>query len=515
MSSDVLIGIDAGTSVIKSVAFSTAGEELAAHAMPNRYETLGGGRVEQDMARTWDDAVASLRGLAAKVPDLPRRLAGIAVTGQGDGCWLINQGGQPVGPALIWLDARSAAIAEEIRAGPDGEAHYERTATGLAPCQQGPQLAWMRRHHPEVLAAATTAFHCKDWLYFNLTGRRSTDPSEGLFTYGDFRTGRYSDAVFAILGLEGQRGLIPPIIDGTRHFDRLTEAAAQVSGLPAGTPVVLGYVDVICAALGAGLYDRTLATGCTIIGSTGMHMRLAHSAEEVRLNAAHTGYTMAFPAPGCFSQMQSNLAGTLNLDWLMDLAREVAETAGRSRSRGELLGGLDERLMSAEPARVLYHPYISEAGERGPFLDPTARASFIGLSTRHGYADMLRSVVEGLAFAARECYGAMGPIPQEIRLTGGAARSAAIRTIMAAMLGSPVTASRREEAGATGAAMIAAVSLGVYPDMAACAAEWVSPLLGAPQQPDGDLVAIYDAAYPAYVDSRRALAPTWHALARR
>jgi erythritol kinase (D-erythritol 1-phosphate-forming) len=515
MSGDILIGLDAGTSVIKAVAFSLKGEEIAVEARPNSYSTLDGSGVEQDMARTWQDAAASLRGLAAKVPDLAGRIAAIAVTGQGDGLWLIDGEGRPVAPALLWLDARAASVVDSLRHGPRGAAHYERTATGLAPCQQGAQLAWMQRHRPEVLAAATTAFHCKDWLYFNLTGARCTDPSEGLFTYGDFRTGAYSDEVIDSLGLAALRDLIPPIADGTRHCDRLTAAAAQEIGLPEGIPVVLGYVDVICAALGAGLYDRTIATGCTILGSTGMHMRLAHSAEDVRLNPARTGYTMAFPVPQCFSQMQSNLAATLNLDWLIDLGRDLGAANGGARSRGDLLAGLDNQVRAATPGRLIYHPYISEAGERGPFLDPSARASFIGLSIRTSYADMLRAVVEGLAFAGRECYAAMGPIPAEIRLTGGAARSAAIRSIMAAVLGAGVRASRRAEAGAAGAAMIAAVSLGLYPDMDACAADWVTPLLGAPEEPDDGLSSIYDTLYPAYVESRQALASTWHALAAR
>jgi len=515
MKRDVLIGIDAGTSVIKSVAFSLNGEELAAASMPNRYETLDGGGAEQDMARTWADTATTLREVADKVPDLPARVAAIAVTGQGDGLWLIDRDGGPVGPALLWLDARAAGIVDTIRSGPHAAAHYARTATGLAACQQGAQLAWMQRHRPETLAAAATALHCKDWLYFNLTGMRCTDPSEGLFTFGDFRTGRYCDDVLHILGLGALRDLLPPMVDGTSQCGRLSDAAAALTGLPAGTPVVLGYVDVICTALGAGLYDTTVSTGCTIVGSTGMHMRFARSADEVELNATRTGYTMAFPVPHGRSQMQSNLAATLNIDWLIDVGRDALATSGRSWSRRDLLASLDERVLAAPPARILYHPFISEAGERGPFIDTGARASFIGLSGRHGYADMMRAVFEGLAFAARDCYGVMGPTPAEIRLSGGAARSPAIRSILAAVLGTAIRTSRREEAGAAGAAMIAAVCLGVYPDMDACVAEWVTPLLGAAQAPDGGLAAIYDEAFPIYVESRRALQSTWHALAKR
>ncbi|TIM59728.1 MAG: carbohydrate kinase, partial [Mesorhizobium sp.] len=179
-----------------------------------------------------------------------------------------------------------------------------------AACQQGPQLAFMKRNAPDRLAAAATAFHCKDWLYFNLTGERATDPSEGTFTFGDFRTRGYCDEVLEVLGVADLRHLLPPIVDGTRHSAGLSAAAAEATGLLSGTPVVLAYVDVACTALGAGLLDRERKPGCSIIGSTGMHMRLAQTPDEVLLNEARTGYTMTMPAPGVFAQMQSNMAAT-------------------------------------------------------------------------------------------------------------------------------------------------------------------------------------------------------------
>src|SRR5205085_2880576 len=102
-SRDVIVGIDAGTSLIKTVAFTRDGTQLAGFSLPNIYSASAGGRVEQDMSRTWNDTVAALRGLATAVPDLASRVAAVAVTGQGDGTWLIDDDGRPVGPALLWL----------------------------------------------------------------------------------------------------------------------------------------------------------------------------------------------------------------------------------------------------------------------------------------------------------------------------------------------------------------------------------------------------------------------------
>ncbi|MFI0843797.1 FGGY-family carbohydrate kinase [Mesorhizobium sp. IMUNJ 23232] len=510
---DVLIGIDAGTSVIKSVAFDLVGRQIAFTALPNRYETILGGGAEQDLARTWADTATTLQQLADKVPDLAKRVAAIAVTGQGDGTWLIDRDGEPVGKGWLWLDARAADIVEDIRARPEDRPRFEKTGSGLAACQQGPQLRLMERMTPERIERATTAFHCKDWLYFRLTGDRATDPSEGCFTFGDFASRQYSDEVVELLGLKHLRRLLPPMVDGAAQSAKLSAAAAGMTGLLAGTPVVLGYVDVACTALGAGLYDTAARPGCSIVGSTGMHMRLAVGAADVILNDSKTGYTMCMPAPGIYTQMQSNMAATLNIDWVLGLAAGILASQGISRTSAEMIPLIDEWIATSAPASLLYQPYVSEAGERGPFVDANARAGFVGISSRHGYGDLVRAVFEGLAFAGRDCYAVMGPLPGEVRLTGGAARSSALRKILGASLGAKIRTSKREEAGAAGAAMIAAVSIGQYASMDACAAEWVTPLLGAAEEPDAALAGIYDETYPAYAQAWQALRPVWHTMA--
>jgi erythritol kinase len=508
----VLIGVDAGTSVIKAVAFETDGRQIAMTSRPNAYATLPNGGVEQDMRRTWADVGAVLRDLAAREPRVRTHTLALAVTGQGDGAWMIDAAGEPVHDGWLWLDARAAAEAREIAASPGAALIYETTGAGISVCQMRTHLRWMRRHAPGLLDRAATAFHAKDWLYFRLTGVRATDPTEGVFTFGDFRTRAYSEAVIEALDLSDLRRLMPPIVDGARQSHALTPGAAAETGLMPGLPVHLGYVDVVCTALGGGLHDRGAQAGLTVIGSTGMHMRFAEDAAAVRLSPERSGYVMAFPG-AAYAQMQSTMAATLNIDWALDLAREAMAAQGLDRSRADLLAGMDDRVMAARPGAAIYHPYISAAGERGPFAEPDARASFTGLDQRAGYFDLMRSVFEGLALSARDCYAAMGPTPGEIRVSGGAARSRAMRAILAAALGAPVRTVAREEAGAAGAVMIAATQQGLYPDIDACAAAWVTPHLGPAEAPDPALVALYDGLFAVYRRTREALAPAWEALA--
>ncbi len=515
MTRDVLVGIDAGTSVIKSVAFTRNGDQIASASLPNTYVTLPDAGVEQDMARTWTDTAKTLVLLAEKVPDLKERIIALAVTGQGDGTWLVDAEGEPAAPAWLWLDARGASIAEEYMASAGFPSHYERTGSGVNACQQSIHLVWLKRHAPGVVKRAASAHHCKDWLYFKLTGQRVTDPSEANFTFGQYRTRQYAPKILDDLGAGDLKRLLPPIVDGTETSHPLTADAAKLTGLEIGTPVNLGYLDVICTGLGGGLFDRDGRAGCTILGSTGMHMRLALSPETVKLNSERSGYTMSFPVPGMYGQMQSNMAATLNIDWLLDVAVDICKAQGIEKSRRDILSGLDDAVLAAAPGRLLYHPYVSFAGERGPFLEPAARAGFTGIDTSTRFADLMRGVFEGLCHAARDCYAAMGSIPAEVRLTGGAARSRALRLFLSSALNADVRTVTREEAGAAGAAMMAAVQHGLYPDMSACAAAWVDPLIDAPTRPDKAIVEMFNKTFPLYVEARKALRPIWrghHAL---
>ena len=513
MADEVLIGIDAGTSVIKAVAFDGRGRQLEIAARPNSVRDLPGGGVEQDLTKTWNDTAAVLRELVERMPGLPERVVAVGVTGQGDGTWLVDEAGEPVGDGWLWLDSRAAPIIAELEEKGVVERLYRRTGCGMNISNQSGHLVWLDRHEPERLDRAATAFHCKDWLYLKLTGERATDVSEGTFTFGDYRTRSYVPEILDELGIAHRRGLLPPMLDGSRTTHPLSEAAAQATGLKAGTPIALGFLDVACTALGGGMYEPGHDIGCSIVGSTGMHMRFVADVDDVVLGDEPSGYTMPFMVPGSVSRNESNMAATLNLDWVMDLGCSALALHGFELDRRSALMATDRRVLEGRAGAAIYHPYIHEAGERGPFSDPNARAQIMGLTPAVGYLDLVRSVYEGLGFAARDCYLATGAIPEEIRVAGGAARSKSLRTILASVLGAPVRESSREEAGAAGAAMMAAVAVGALPDFNAACEVWVRPLLGDRVMPEPALATIYEELFPLYVRGHRGMRSWWADLA--
>jgi len=511
---DLIVGIDAGTSVMKAVAFTLNGRQIASASVRNTYRTGDDGSVTQSLDQTWLDCARALRGLGDKVERLAERTAAIAVTAQGDGTWLVGAGNRPAGDAWLWLDARAAPTVERLAASEADRARFEATGTGLNTCQQGTQLAHMDRHFPELLGRAETAMHCKDWLYLNLTGIRATDPSEVSFTFGNFRTRAYDDGVLAALGLTHPRALGRGVRGRARPPPPRGGDPAHAPGLRAGTPVCLGYVDMCMTALGAGVRSEGRNAACSAIGSTGVHLQ-AKAVGDVVLNAERTGYVIALPIPGIVTQVQTNMGATINLDWLLQLGADLLGEFGVTVGLNDMIGRVDQWFAASKPGNILYHPYISEAGERGPFVNARARANFTGLASRHRFPDLVRAVVEGLGMATRDCYAAMGALPAELRISGGAARSASLRGTLGAALGAPVRVSTREEAGAAGASMMAAVAIGAYRSMDDCIADWVTPELGAAERPDRQDIDRMTRLFAAYSMVRRGIAPAWDILAAR
>ena len=510
MKGEILIGIDAGTSVIKAVAFDLSGREVAAAHRRNHYHNLANGGVEQEMNRTWHDTIAVVREVVESVG--PERVSALGVTGQGDGTWLIDNDDQPIHDGWLWLDARATEEAREITNSQHIDEIYRTTGAGVNVCQMRTHLSWMKKHAAGLLERAAVAFHCKDWLYLKLTGIRATDPTEGVISFGDFRHGNYAETVFEALNLGHVRHLMPDIVDGAEMTHGLTSEAARAVGLPTGIPVALGYVDVLCTALGAGLYDSETMPGFSVLGSTGMHMRFAPDPESIQLNPDLTGYVMAFPGQAR-AQMQTNMAATLNIDWIVDIAKQMLLSQGFSVSAEKLLSDFDDKLLSARLGRAIYHPYIAKAGERGPFIEPAARASLTNLDQSTDWFDLVRSVYDGLVLATRDCYSAMGEIPGEVRLCGGGTRSAALRKLLASALNRPVRTVDQEEAGAAGAVMIAGIATGLFADAATATKSWVLPLLQDAEMPDPTLVSPYDCLFEAYKESRTNLPPVWAAQA--
>ena len=453
-----LIGIDVGTSFVKTVLLDLEGNELFVAGERNEIESIQPGWAEQDMMLLWEITKKTVRAVMSRSAIPPGAVIAVGITGQGDGTWLIGQDGEPVRRALIWLDGRTGEAVARWHA--DGTNHevFEQTGTVLTPGHQSSQLYWLDKVEPESLAKAKAVLHAKDWIFFKFTRQVTTDESEASYTFFDIRNNRYSDRIFEILGLERWRHLIPPARPSCENVGELEGDVARETGLLPGTPVAAGPVDVAATAIGAGaLYE---GDGCSVIGTAGIHQIVM---DEPLTEPPDVGYTLCYGPPGKWLRMLPTMTCTSNLEWF--IRNFCGEDLREAKRLGVDLWDHMEQLAERVPVGsegIIYHPYIDPAGERVPFVKPSARAQFSGLSAFHTRHHLLRAVYEGVALSALDCYSYMPKEINGIRLAGGGAKSKFWARMFADVTGKVTRTLVGTEFGAKGAAINAGVAVGAY-----------------------------------------------------
>ena len=509
MSTDLLLGIDIGTSVVKVALFDRAGKELATANRRTVLHAAHPGWTETSMAGTWQATVEALRHLFAESRIAAERVAAVGVTGNMIGAWLIDAEGLSVRDAILWSDGRTRTLLEQLALDHDG---FTARIFGLSGSviEHGatlPLVRWLADHEPDSLARTAAILHSKDWIRYKLTGVIGTDISEVPGSPGDVRTRTYSDEAMRLFGLDAYWHLFPPIAPSQQVVGAISPEAAAETGLAAGTPVVAGAGDVPAVVLGVGAVEPGMA--CTILGT--------HCINGILLDSpsfSPVGVGLLFTIPEQrWMRALTNVAGTTNLDWFVD------QFCGVEKAESATSGALFERLEtlvgeSVAGARgVLYQPYLSAVGIIAPFFEPAARAQFFGMTREHTRADLLRAVYEGVALAIRDCYTAMHAPVSEIRLSGGGARSHVWGQIIADCVGARVVAPAGSEFGTKGAALLAGVGVGWYESIQAAASTTVE--IDRVYQPNAALKPLYDENYELYCTLGDALRPAWQQAAAR
>ena len=439
------LGVDIGTSVIKAAAFDEAGRQLALESVPSGVASPCDGWFEQD-ADALTTCIASVVGrlvpaLGGRQPEL------VALTGQGDGVWLVDAAGRGVRPAVSWMDARAAGILDRWQAAGVVEAAFRRTGGAMFPGCPAPVLAWFESFEPEALDRAATAAYCKDVVLQRFTGVRATDASDASQPFLDPWTRTYSREVLDLCGLAHRASLLAPVVEPVPAGVLSDEAAAMV-GIAAGTPVTAGPFDLPACALGSGVTEP--GDGHLIVGTT---LACQVVVDEVDTSGEPAGLTLALGTPGRWLRAMPAMVGTAALDW-------VLATVGARHA------DVDPFLSGTEPGAhgVSCLPYFSPAGERAPFVESGARARFDGLSLHTTRADLVRAVCEGIAFAARHCFEAAG-LRGSVTCCGGGVRSRQWLQLFADVLGREVRVAPKPEVGAYGAVVAGLAALGRSADM--------------------------------------------------
>ena len=502
-----LLGVDAGTSVIKSIVFDLDGREVAGASRETELLHPAPAWVEQDMHAVWQ-AVAetvceAVAGAIEKTGCRPDEIAAVGVTGQGDGTWLVDEDGRPVRNAILWLDGRSGEMVREAHAGGLSEEVFAITGTALNTSNQALHLRWLEAHEPHALERASAALRAKDWVYLKLTGIVSTDESDASHTYFSTHERAYSDRLIELLGLNHLRRLLPPALPASANVAPLLPQAAAALGLAPDMPVVSGPFDVAAADLGAGVVEP--GDACTILGTAGINQMVIAEPVAEPFNA---GYTMCHAPAGRLVRLLPTMAGALNLQWFVEqcFAHEAQTAAAEHRDFWAWCESQAQTIPIGSQG-VMYHPYIDTAGERSPFVRTDARAQFTGVSVNHTRATLLRAVYEGVVLSAMDCYEHLGGAVRSLKLAGGGARSPFWAQMYADALGCEVDVVEGSEQGARGAAMNAGVAVGLYAGYEEAVARCIRSARS--YAPHPQRTASYRSLLPLYRHSYEAMFPVW------
>lgn len=463
----MFLGLDLGTGSIKVLLLDEEGRVRgeASRAYPVR--SLYPGWAESDPQDWWKAAGEAVR---KAVPD-PARVQAIGLSGQMHGVVLCLEDGTLLRPAILWADGRSEAELELYRRLP---AEFRRRlanppAVGMA----GPSLLWLRSHEPEAYYRARWALQPKDWLRLRLTGEAKTEPSDASATLMyDLEADSWFHALLEELSL--RQDWLAPIVPSASVAGHLTEEAAAHLGLPAGIPVAAGAADTAAALLGSGLAPGEVQL------TVGSGAQIAVVLEEARIDPTLRTHLYRAAQPGRWYAMAAMQNAGIALEWVLSVL------------------GLDWASAYAEARRVppgceglTFLPYLT--GERTPHLDPQARGVWAGLGLGHTRSHLVRSALEGLAFALREGWEALGhaiPTAGALRIAGGGTLEPFWRQMLSDVLGRPLWASSVAAASARGAALLSAMALGIHP-------AWPTEPLAPVAEPQPSQ---YEAAYTRYRD---------------
>lgn len=448
-----LLGIDNGLTVTKAVVFDEAGKPLSIARRRINQIIDRPRHVERDMRELWRETAAAIREAIATSGRTAGEIAAVAATAHGDGLYLLDSARQPLGNGILSLDSRACGIVRDWER--QGLSEIALRLSGQMPHASAPAslLAWVKRHEPERYTAIGHVVACKDWLRYCLTGTIGTDLTEASTSFSNVETQTYDAQILELFGLGALQHALPPVQNPDDVAGTVTAEAAAATGLMRGTPVVAGIHDVTASALGIG----GLAEGIVaIVAGT-------YSINETLTSRPKIGsewFCRNGLRRGEWNNMAISPASATNYDWFIDQLcatdRAAAERDGQSFHA--VLAREIERAFSSSSS-LMYHPYLF-----GSPHGAAASASFLGLRGWHGRGDMLRAVLEGIAFNHRLHVDALRdnfPITAA-RLTGGISRNPLFAQLMADVLGLPVTTTDTEEAAAWGAALCAGAGVSMF-----------------------------------------------------
>ena len=443
------LGIDVGTGGTRSLLVDESGK--VRYAVTASHEDM---RMEQPLwaeqrpENWWDAAQQAIRGVLAQAGAAGEDVRGVGLSGQMHGLVMLDGADRVIRPALIWCDQRSQSQVDAINELAGKDTVLACTANPVLTGFTLPKLLWVRDHEPANYELLKKILLPKDYVRFRLTGEYASDVSDASGTaLFDIVRRRWSYELADHVGVA--RSVLPAALESSAISGKVSHTAAAATGLAEGTPVVAGAGDQAASAVGNGIVEPGVVS-CTI-GTSGVVFAYTRSPAYDPRGRVHT---FCHAVDGAWHVMGVTQGAGLSLQWFRN---NLAPGAGYDSLTAEAATA------SAGSQGLFWLPYLM--GERTPHLDASARGGWIGLTARHTRADLIRSLMEGVAYSQKDgldIIEQMGVPVNSIRLSGGGARSAFWQQIFADVFGKRVSVLESQEGSAYGAALLALVGTGEY-----------------------------------------------------
>lgn len=457
-----LLGIDVGTGGTRAVIIDEFARVVISRTAEHvAFASPETGWAEQDPHDWWVACAKAVRQALSDSETSASDVAAVGFSGQMHGAVLLDAAGEVLRPALIWCDQRTAAEAQALTEEVGAEKLIAWTCNPALTNFTLTKILWVRNHEPKLFERFRMLLLPKDYVRYRLTGEFGMDMADASGTLLlDVANRRWSKEMMRAAGLD--RACLPPLFESPDVCGAVSAAGAAATGLREGTPVVAGAGDQAAGAVGLGIV--TPGAVHATIGTSGV---VFAATDRPALDPQGRLHTFCHAVPGRWHVMGVTQAAGLSLRWFRD---NFGAAAQDGRDPYELLCA-EAAKVPAGCDGVLWAPYLM--GERTPHLDPNARAALVGLAASHGRGHVIRAILEGVAFSLKDTFTIFGEMKvpaTTIRLGGGGARSTLWRQIQSDVYGQPVEIVEAEEGAAFGAALLAGVGAGTWPNVdQACA----------------------------------------------
>lgn len=479
----MFLGLDIGTSAVKAVLVDGNQSVIATAETPLAISRPQPGFSEQNPEDWWQATLASIDALKAQAPAALSAVQGLGLSGQMHGAVLLDKNGAVLRPAILWNDGRAAVECREL------EARFpalHRIAGNLAfPGFTAPKLMWVKKHEPEIFARTAKVLLPKAYVGYRLTGEMVEEMSDASGTlWLDVGARDWSDAALAATDLSREN--MPRLVEGSAAAGRIKPELAARWGMTRPPVLAGGAGDNAAGAVGLGAIKA--GNAFVSLGTSGV---LWATTDRYAPNPESSVHAFCHAVPGTWHQMGVILSAASGLGWWSDVSKV---------SPGDLLAPLGDA--PAGPSRVTFLPYLS--GERTPHNDTAIRGAFIGLDHDTSRETLTQAVLEGVAFAFRDCLDALvaaGTHLEQADVIGGGSRSRFWIAVLANVLGLPLNRIEDgERGGAFGAARLARMAAtGEAPGDICLPPRRIETILPDPvlQQAYAERHALYRALYPA------------------